>query len=66
MKVSSIEFHGSPSSDSRADICGRTDMTKLIGAFCNYSNAPENLKEREHSGGVGIDGRIILKGILKN
>jgi hypothetical protein len=41
-------------------------MTKLTGAFCNCSNAPENLKERGNSEGIGIDGGIILKGILNN
>ena len=31
-------------------------MIKLTGVFCNYSNAPENLKERENSEDIGIDG----------
>ena len=30
IKVPSIKFQRSPSSDSRADTCGQTDMTKLI------------------------------------
>jgi hypothetical protein len=37
MKVPNIKFRGNPSSGSRADTCGRTDIstdvTKLIGAF---------------------------------
>jgi hypothetical protein len=30
------------SSGLRADTCGRTDMTKLTGAFRDYVNAPKN------------------------
>jgi hypothetical protein len=29
-------------------------MTKLLGSFRVYANAPENLKEREHSEGIGV------------
>ena len=47
-KLSNIKFHGNLSSGSqvvprgRAD--GRTSMTKLIVAFRNFANAPENCK----------------------
>jgi len=33
IKVPIIKFQESPSSESRADIYGRTDMTKAISAF---------------------------------
>ena len=41
MKFSNNKFHGYPTSRSRADIYGQTDMTKLIGAFRVDTNAPE-------------------------
>jgi hypothetical protein len=48
MKASNIKFHGNQSSGSSAGICGeiygRTDMTKLIGVFRDYANAPKNPK----------------------
>ena len=37
-----IKFCENPSSESRIVLCGRTDMTKLIVTFCNFSNAPKN------------------------
>ena len=37
------KFRENPSSGSRADIYGRTDMTKLIGAFHDFTKAPKNL-----------------------
>jgi hypothetical protein len=37
-----IKFHGNPTSGSRVVPCGRTDMTKLIVAFRNFANAPNN------------------------
>jgi len=40
-KYSDIKFYEDPSSGSRVVPCGRTDMTKLIVAFCNYTNAPK-------------------------
>jgi hypothetical protein len=44
-KSSSITFHENPSSGSRVvpfgRTDGRTDMTKLIVAFCNFANAPK-------------------------
>jgi hypothetical protein len=44
-KSYNIKFEASPSSGSRADvggeIDGRTDMTKLIGAFRDYDDAPK-------------------------
>jgi hypothetical protein len=41
-KESSITFHENPSSGSRVVPCGKTDTTKLIAAFRNFTNAPEN------------------------
>ena len=41
-KYSNIKFHENPSSGSRVIPSGRTDMTKLTVAFCNFANAPEN------------------------
>jgi hypothetical protein len=54
IKVRNIKFHENPTSQSRADTCkqtdkqtdgqmgGRTDMAKLIGAFCGKGSALEN------------------------
>ena len=42
-KPSNIKFLGNPSSGSRIIPCGRTNMTKLITAFCNFANAPESI-----------------------
>jgi len=44
INVPSIKFHGNRSSESRADICGQTDMTKLRGAFHDYLNASESIR----------------------
>ena len=45
-KDSDLKFHQNPSSGSRVFPCertdGRTDMTKLIVAFRNSTNAPKN------------------------
>jgi len=43
-KPSDIKFHTNPSNESRVFPCGRTSrhMTKLIVAFRNLVNAPEN------------------------
>ena len=41
-KYSSIKFRENPSSGSRVHADGRTDMTNLIVAFRNFSNAPKN------------------------
>ena len=40
-KLLKIKFHDNPSSGNRVAPCGRTDMTKLIVAFCNFARAPE-------------------------
>ena len=46
-KFLNIACHGNPSSGSCSDIHadrrtdGQMDVTKLIGAFCEYANAPE-------------------------
>jgi len=40
-KYSNIKFYENPSSGSRVVPCGRTDMTKLIFAFRNFTNAPK-------------------------
>ena len=43
-RVDSIKFYVNLSSGGLVDTCGqgdgRTNMTKLIGAFCYYVNAP--------------------------
>jgi hypothetical protein len=39
-KVSNIKFRQNPSSGSRVP-CGQTDMTKVIVAFRNFTNAPK-------------------------
>ena len=44
INVPSIKFQGNRSSESRADICGQTDMTKSRGAFHDYSNASESMR----------------------
>jgi hypothetical protein len=36
------KFRENPSSGSQTVLCGRTDMTKLTVAFCNFANAPKN------------------------
>jgi hypothetical protein len=44
MEVPNIKFHENPSSGCQVDNMrtdGRTDMMKLIGAFCEYANARE-------------------------
>jgi hypothetical protein len=41
-KVLNINFHENPSIGSRVVPCGQTDMTKLVVAFRNFANAPEN------------------------
>jgi hypothetical protein len=45
-KYSNIRFYENPSSGSQVIPCRRTDrrtdMTKLIVAFCNFANAPKN------------------------
>jgi hypothetical protein len=43
IKVSNTKFQGHLSCGSHADICRRTDMTKLIGAFHDYANAPKTV-----------------------
>jgi hypothetical protein len=44
--IPNIEFHQNPSKGSRVVPCRRTDvrteMTKLIVAFCNFANVPNN------------------------
>ena len=40
-KYSNIKFNENLSGGSRVVPCRRTDMTKLIIAFCNFSNAPK-------------------------
>jgi hypothetical protein len=38
-KSPNLKFHVNPSSGSRANTCGQTDMTKVIGVFRDYANA---------------------------
>jgi hypothetical protein len=49
MKVSSIQLHENPSGGSRVGPCGKTDlwidMWKLIGALCDYANAPKSCRK---------------------
>ena len=46
VKYSNIKFHENPSSMGRIVLCeqadGQTDMMRLIDAFHNFANAPEN------------------------
>jgi hypothetical protein len=46
IKTPNIKFYESPFSASRTDTCGktdgRTDTTKLIGAFREFAKAPKN------------------------
>ena len=35
------KIHENQSSDNRADPCGQTDMTKLIGALRSFTNEPK-------------------------
>ena len=44
-KYSNIKFHENPSSRSRDGPRGQTDMTKLIVAFRELTNAPKNKYE---------------------
>ena len=44
MNVPGIKFQGNPSSVGRAATDGQTGMTKLIGAFVCYANAPNKSK----------------------
>jgi hypothetical protein len=50
---SSTKYHENPSSWSRVVPCwrrdGQTDMTKLIGAFRNFANAPKNKHNLFHT-----------------
>jgi hypothetical protein len=45
---SNIKFQENPSSGSRVVPCGRTDIKKLIVAFRNITNAPNNSKFHCH------------------
>jgi len=46
MKVPSIKFHRNKSSGSCTYTCGQSDMTKLMGAFCDYAHT--HLKNTQH------------------
>jgi hypothetical protein len=41
--ASDIKLHENPSSGSRVVTCGRTDMTKMIVALRNFTDAPKIL-----------------------
>ena len=61
IEVPSIKFHGNSYNWSRADTLwqtdGRKDMTKLVGAICDYGNASKR--------GHYITGnRLIIKSLL--
>jgi len=40
-KTPNIKFHENLSSESRVILRGRTDMTRLTGAFRNFPSAPK-------------------------
>jgi hypothetical protein len=42
MDVTNTKFHKNPSSGSRSDTCGQTEVMKLKDAFCNHAKAPKN------------------------
>jgi hypothetical protein len=42
-KSYNIKFHENPSSGSGVVPCGRTEKTKLIVAFRNFTKAPKNM-----------------------
>jgi hypothetical protein len=42
LQVCSIKFHENPSSEKRKDKCGGRNITKKIGAFHDYDNAPKH------------------------
>ena len=46
-KYSNIKFHENPFIGSRVVPCGRTDITKLIVAFRNFTNAPKKRSEKK-------------------
>jgi len=48
-KFSNIRLHENPSSGSRVDPCGRTDMTKLTVAFRNSVKGLKNCTFCQHS-----------------
>jgi hypothetical protein len=60
-----IKFYQNPSSGSRFVPCGQTDLTKLILAFRNFSNAPKNLSkcQRVHHKSH-MDSSLCDKGII--
>jgi hypothetical protein len=61
--VSNIKYEANPSSGSRAVIGrevdgwtdGREDMTKLIGAFRDYTDAPKNIAALSTQQGIVHD-----------
>ena len=59
VKVPDINSKTNPSSGSRADIGGeldvREDMTKLIGAFRDYADAPKNIAALSTQQGIVHD-----------
>ena len=40
-KSPNVKLHANPSSGSWVVPCGRTDTTKLVVGFCNFTNAPQ-------------------------
>jgi hypothetical protein len=46
-KYSSIKFHENPSNGSRTVPHRRADMTKVIVAFRNFANAPNDILMRK-------------------
>jgi len=39
-----MKFYENASSESRVFPCGRTDVTKVIVAFCNFAKAPKKFQ----------------------
>ena len=41
-KSSDVKVHENPTSGSLVGTCGQTEIKKLVVAFRNFANAPEN------------------------
>ena len=69
-----MKFHQNPSSGIRVVPCGHTDgwtdgkvdMTQLIVAFRNFTNAPKNYKTGVHSVGVEFDRTVQSSNVTES
>jgi hypothetical protein len=61
-KSSNINFPENPSSGSRVVPFGRTDITKLIVVFCNFTNAPQNLDSNAQACNTASDNEGLQTG----